>query len=167
LIALRLKLPLKEVLKVMIAGALHDVGKFKLKSNVLFKADELTSKEFDYLKGHAELGASQLMKFWLSGSICEMVLQHHENADGTGYPYGISINDISQGARIIRVADVYSALTVDRVYHDKISGREAISLMLDEADCYDFEILHALIEISRKRHGSLRLSNKREVSDKI
>jgi putative nucleotidyltransferase with HDIG domain len=167
LIALKLKLPFTEVVKVMIAGALHDIGKFKLNFNVLFKTDELSSNEFDYIKSHVELGVEILKKLHLPKSIREMVLHHHENADGSGYPYGLGVKEVSVGARIIRVADVYSSLTVERVYRSRMSDREAIDLMLGEVDYYDFEALGTLFVIKRKRCYSSLINKKLYVTDEI
>ena len=167
LLAMKLKMPVIEVLKVTIAGALHDVGKFKLDFDVLFKVGELSSDEYDYIKSHVVLGADILMKLHFPKCICEMVLHHHENADGTGYPFGLDARMVSVGARIIRVADVYSSLTVERVYRSRMNDREAIDLMLGEVDYYDFEVLGSLFEIRRKKCYSSLFNKKLHVTDEI
>lgn len=165
LIGFNLKMPLRLMLSIVIAAFFHDIGKFKLDFNVLYKASKLTESEFEYIKTHSELGASLLKKLHFPKGVCEMVLQHHENIDGTGYPYGLEGGDISTGAKIIRVADVYSSLTVDRVYRSRFNEKETIEIMLDEIKYYDFEVFSKFLLVKKKKFINYVYSKK--VTDKI
>lgn len=94
-----------------------------------------------------------------------MVLQHHENVDGSGYPCGLKGRDISIGAKVIRVADVYSSLTVDRVYRSRFNEKETIEIMLEEIKYYDFEVFSKFLLVKKKNF--INYVYGKEVSDKI
>ncbi|MDD4805025.1 MAG: HD domain-containing protein [Candidatus Pacebacteria bacterium] len=165
LIGIHLKLQLKLMSSVVIAALFHDVGKFELDFKVLYKPSKLTEVEFEYIKTHSKRGADLLKKLHFPNSICEMVLQHHENIDGSGYPYGLERGGISVGAKIIRVADVYSSLTVDRVYRRRFSEKETIEIMLGEIMYYDFEVFSKFLLVKKKKFVNYVYG--KEMTDKI
>lgn len=165
LIGLRLKLPLKLMFSIVIAALFHDVGKCKLDFKVLYKSSRLTGVEFEHIKTHSKLGADLLKRLHFSNNICEMVLQHHENVDGSGYPYGLEGRNIKTGAKIIRVADVYSSLTVDRVYRSRFNEKETVEIMLDEIKYYDFEVFSKFLLVKKKKFVNYVYG--KEMTDKI
>lgn len=119
---------------VRLASQLHDVGKVAVPDNILLKPGKLTVEEFEVIKSHAETGFQML-----SGSTSEVVQlgaliarTHHERWDGAGYPRGLAGEDIPPEGRIAAVADVFDALTSDRVYRSALPVKSAVELMREE-----------------------------------
>lgn len=131
---------------VRLASQLHDVGKVAVPDSILLKQGKLTSEEFEVIKDHAETGFQML-----AGSAAEVVRlgaliarTHHERWDGSGYPRGLAGEDIPQEGRIAAVADVFDALTSDRVYRPALPVQSAIKIMQDERSRhFDPELLDA------------------------
>jgi putative nucleotidyltransferase with HDIG domain len=134
LLARRMGIRGEKVLLNMGMGALlHDVGKIGIHDDVLLKSGSLSEKEAKEMQRHPELGASLIGKIGFLGSAREIVLSHHEKFDGSGYPAGLSGQEIPLGARIFAVADVFDALTTDRPYRTPISYREARDFIAKES----------------------------------
>lgn len=120
--------------KTIVAGSLlHDIGKTRVPDDVLKKPGRLTDEEFLLIKKHPELGVELLRGKEFPWDIKPLILHHHERIDGTGYPLGMKGEDIPLGARIICIADVFDALTSDRVYRSAFETEKALSIMNDEA----------------------------------
>lgn len=99
------------------AGLLHDIGKMKIPVEILNKKARLSDEEFEEIKRHTLYGysmAKETNRF--SEEVCRAVLSHHERMDGSGYPFGIGCEKIGTISKILAVADVYDAMTSDRVY---------------------------------------------------
>lgn len=112
-----------------IAALLSDVGKAAIPDGILNKPSSLTPMEFDMIQQHPVSGAKMLVGTPLyKADICDGIMYHHENYNGTGYPHKIAGTDIPLFARIIHIADVYSALLTDRPYRGKFT--------IDEANAY-------------------------------
>lgn len=137
-----------EIQELALAAILHDVGKCKIPLSILNKPDKLTYEEFEMMKRHTIYGleiANQLPG--LSQKIGRIICQHHERWDGTGYPMGLKSSDIELGARIISLADVYDALTANRVYRKRFMPHEAAEYLLAQNEHqFDPEILKCFIE---------------------
>ena len=103
------------------AAILHDIGKCKVDQNILNKKGPLLPGEYDILKEHAVFGLEILKDIIPNKDICMGVYMHHERCDGSGYPKGLNSDKIHEYARIIAVADVYDAMTSNRVYRRKQS----------------------------------------------
>lgn len=115
-IAVELNLP-REQAEVIRAGAqLHDIGKIGIPDAVLLKPGPLTAEEFGLIKLHPQIGRRILEKALGFESLLEIVEMHHENFDGSGYPYGLAGEKIPLEARIVRIADAYDAMTTRRSY---------------------------------------------------
>jgi len=82
--------------------------------------------------------------------VCETILYHHENMDGSGYPENLTGEDIPEGSRIIRVCDVFAALTTDRPYRKSFTKDEALSLMIDEINSFDMRVFLAFEHVVHK-----------------
>ena len=126
-----------------VAGMLHDIGK-ELVSGALDENEErLVVEEIHYVRLHSQASYDILKKYGYSERILETVLYHHENYDGSGYPYNLSGDSIPLGARIIRVCDVYSALTTDRPYRKSFDKKAAIELMIEDIKDFDLQVFLA------------------------
>jgi putative two-component system response regulator len=142
---------------IRIASPMHDVGKLGIPDSILLKPGPLTAAEREVMEGHAEMGYRIL-----AGSDVElldlaalMALTHHERIDGTGYPRGLAGDEIPIEGRIAAVADVFDALTSDRVYRPAFEVSEARTMMEEgrgkqfDADLLDlfFGAFDELVEI--------------------
>lgn len=130
-----------------IAGFLHDIGKLELSRYVRgHEKNTLIIEELKYVRRHSVLGAEILEKMGYSSKIVEMVRFHHENCDGSGYPNNLVREEIPIGARILRVCDVFAALTADRPYRKAFDVDTAMELMIDESRYYDIEVFLAFMK---------------------
>jgi len=107
------------------AGLLHDIGKIGVSTEIIVKPDKLTEKEYDEMKKHPIYGKEILSPIEFLGDVPYYVLYHHEKLDGSGYPYGLTAEDIPLGAKILHVADSYDAMTTDRSYRTKRDAKLA------------------------------------------
>jgi HD-GYP domain-containing protein (c-di-GMP phosphodiesterase class II) len=117
----------RQRMTVRIGGYLHDVGKIGIADAILLKPGSLTGEEMAEMRRHSEIGASILEVHEAMAGIAEIVRHHHERWDGAGYPQGLKGDAIPLGARIIAVADAYSAMTADRVYRPALPVERAWS----------------------------------------
>ncbi len=113
--------------RVRTAALVHDVGKIVIPAEILSKPGRITDAEFDVLKAHSEAGHDLLAPIEFEGPVAEIVLQHHERLDGSGYPRGLRGEEILPGARVLAVADVVEAMTAHRPYRAALSLDEAIA----------------------------------------
>ncbi|MCH4890923.1 HD-GYP domain-containing protein [Acidaminobacter sp. JC074] len=127
-----LNLPQDTINDLATAGLLHDIGKCNIPDEILKKPDRLTEEEFKVMKTHSTLGYLLLKNGkGFSDEILYGVYQHHEKFDGNGYPNRLREDEIHQFGRIIAVADVYSAMTSNRVYRSKMSPFQVARLIME------------------------------------
>jgi response regulator RpfG family c-di-GMP phosphodiesterase len=134
------------------AGLLHDIGKIGVPTEIIVKPDRLTNEEYEEMKKHPIHGKDILSPIEFLGDVPYYVLYHHEKLDGSGYPYGLTAEDIPLGAKILHVADSYDAMTTDRSYR----MRRDPKLAFEELDrCtgtqFDREIVAAFKSAMRKK----------------
>lgn len=110
---------------IRIGGYLHDVGKIAIADRILLKPGPLTPGEYREMQRHSEIGAAIVSTHEAMGPIAAIVRHHHERYDGAGYPDGIAGRDIPIGARIVAVADAFSAMTEKRVYRAAMTVEQA------------------------------------------
>ena len=122
------------------ASQLYDIGMLSVSDDIAYKKTALTDEEWDKIKSHTIIGADYLKKINKDknkNSYLEMAADiakyHHENWDGTGYPEGISGEDIPLSARIVAVIDTYMALNSERSYRNAYTKEESLSIMRSEA----------------------------------
>lgn len=126
-IAEELNLSAREIERIREACELHDLGKIGVEDNILGKSSELTEKEWEQIKRHPITGAQILEPLTFLDGVIDLVRQHHEHFDGTGYPLGLKGEEILLGARILNLADAYEAMTSARSYRKvPMSKEEAI-----------------------------------------
>ena len=130
---LALGLPPADLLTLQRGGYLHDVGKVAIPDSVLFKPGPLTPEEWETMKTHAERGERICGGMRSLAAVLPVIRHHHEKWDGTGYPDGLSGEQIPLLARILQLADIYDALTTARPYKRAFSPEEALHVMREEA----------------------------------
>lgn len=118
------------------AAVLHDVGKIGVPDSVLLKPGPLDPHERQVMERHAEMGYEILLAAEHLREVAEVVHAHHERFDGTGYPRGLSGEEIPRGARIFAIADVYDALTSDRPYRAAMPASKAVTLISESAGAH-------------------------------
>ncbi len=134
-IGIQLNVRSKELRSLALGAILHDIGKMKLPIEILNKRERLSDAEFNEIKNHSKNGNKILRDADISDEIIlDIVLQHHERLDGTGYPYSITSNEISEYAKIVSLCDVFTALTANRCYRDRFSPNDAYEFIISEVD---------------------------------
>ena len=125
----------KSMLKELAAaGLLHDIGKLSIPLEILEKPGPLTEEEYETVKSHSEMGYQKIKGNINISSKTKMgVFMHHENINGTGYPMGFRGDQIYMFAKIIHIADVYDAITNERVYKHAQSPKEAAEFLMSQA----------------------------------
>lgn len=122
-----------EVQDLSYAGFLHDLGKIKIPDEILHKPGRLTDSEMEVMKGHVKHGVDYLKSTEIAPPLIQAISEHHERLDGLGYPAGTKGDDISQAGRMLAIADMYDALTADRVYKSGMSSQRAFSILMSDA----------------------------------
>ena len=136
-----------------LAGMLHDIGKLRLTNYIYGEAtaeSPLMIEEMKYVRMHSLLSYNIVKSRGYNERVCETILYHHENMDGSGYPENLTGEDIPEGSRIIRVCDVFAALTTDRPYRKSFTKGEALSLMIDEINSFDMRVFLAFEHVVHK-----------------
>ncbi|MEA3305207.1 MAG: diguanylate cyclase, partial [Candidatus Omnitrophota bacterium] len=128
-IARELGLSEEEIICIRQAAMLHDLGKVGISEKILLKKSKLKKKEFKEIMKHPQIGADIIRPIKFLCDIIPLILYHHENWDGKGYPSGLKGEDIPVGARIIALSDVYQALISDRPYRKAHPKRRAIKII--------------------------------------
>ncbi len=120
-----------EDIKTFALGALfHDLGKIKIPIEVITKPDDFTQEDMKLMQRHPELGLEILAAQPNTDQrILDVIYEHHERMDGSGYPRGLNEDQISFGGRLVSITDVYDALTSDRPYHDGDPPKNVLSYM--------------------------------------
>lgn len=132
--------------QISLAAMYHDIGKIKVPITILNKPDKLTNEEYTIVKQHAVYGSDMMQNLFVP-EVCEMILYHHENMDGTGY-YGKVGDEIPIGSRIIHICDVYDALISDRPYRKGWSRERTIEYMRENAGTmFDKDMLEIFFDI--------------------
>jgi HD-GYP domain-containing protein (c-di-GMP phosphodiesterase class II) len=127
-LAQEMGLPTKDINELREACELHDLGKIGIQDAILNKPGKLTPEEWEEVKTHSLKSAEILGPLDFLGGVIDLVRQHHERIDGTGYPYGLKGGSIRMGAKIMAVADAYDAMISERPYREKpMTKEEAIA----------------------------------------
>ncbi len=143
--ARELELPDEAVDRVRIGGVLHDIGTIGVSDSVFAQSGPLEAADWAEVRKHPEVGARMLESATVE-DISTWIRSHHERPDGTGYPDGLSGEDIPLQARILAVADAYEAMTADRPYRPKLSAAAARERLLEGVGTqFDGAVVEALL----------------------
>lgn len=156
LISQRLGLVSEMQICIRYASLMHDVGKIHIPSEILNKSSKLSTLEMDMIKLHVGFGYQMLqsVKFDCQPSVAEIIFQHHERLDGSGYPRGLRGEQICLGARIIAVADTFDAMCAHRPYRPALGAEIALKELHDYSGIrYDKNVVEVLMnEVETKGH---------------
>ncbi|WP_052085623.1 HD domain-containing phosphohydrolase [Clostridium sp. HMP27] len=125
-LATALDLPSDTIDQIYLAGWFHDIGKILIPNDILRKKSPLTNEEYNLIKGHVVDGLNILERFQLSDVVINSIKYHHARYDGKGYPFEIKGQDTPIEAKILQIADAFSAMTVKRVYRELMSEKDAL-----------------------------------------
>ena len=132
------------------AGLLHDIGKIKIPKAILNKPDKLTEAEFAVIKEHPGYGFHILDAITPLKNIAETILYHHEKFDGTGYPAGKKNKEIPLTSQILSIADVYDAITSNRVYRKAMTTQDAVQFIIDHKNThFDPELVDVFLTLPK------------------
>jgi PAS domain S-box-containing protein len=151
-----------------LACIVHDVGKLYVPAEILSKPGTLTDTEFNLIKAHPQLAYDLLKKIDFPWPVAEMVLQHHERIDGSGYPQGLRGKEILLEARIMGVADVVEAMASHRPYRAAHGGGEALEeISINRGKLYDEDVVDACLRLFYERGFEFEKTPEVEMMDGI
>ena len=144
-IGTKLKMSEKELADLGVGAMLHDIGKIFIDKDILQKSDRLTDEEFKVMKSHTQLGFDFIRKMTdLPAVVAHCAYQHHERLDGSGYPRGMKGNGIHKYAKIIGIADVFDAITSNRVYREAMLPHVGLEILYAGAvNIFDRDMVEA------------------------
>jgi PAS domain S-box-containing protein/putative nucleotidyltransferase with HDIG domain len=141
----------KVIADIKIAGTLHDIGKLYIPMDILSQTNRLTDIEKLFVKTHPAAGYDILKSIPFEGPIAEIILQHHERLDGSGYPQGLAGDNILLEARILAVADVVEAMASHRPYRLALGVDKALEEIQDNAGrLYDEAVVKACVKVIKE-----------------
>jgi PAS domain S-box-containing protein len=151
-IATEMGLPLVRIDGIRMAGLIHDIGKLSIPAEILSKTTKLTEIEFRLIKEHSIRGYEILKNVESSWPLAEMVYQHHERMDGSGYPRGLKGEEILMEARIMAVADVVEAMASHRPYRPGLGINAAFEeIEKNKETLYDADVVNACLRLFREK----------------
>ena len=155
-----------DIMVISMASSLHDIGKISIPSEVLNKPGKLTKEEFELVKTHTTVGAEMLdsVPFGKNEALMKYAYQicrwHHERYDGKGYPDGLKGEEIPITAQIVALADVYDALTSERVYKPPYPHKKALDMIVN-GECGTFNplLLECLMDVASDLEKELAVNS--------
>ncbi|MBN2403642.1 MAG: PAS domain S-box protein [Spirochaetes bacterium] len=152
-IASEMGLSSDDVDAIRMAGTLHDLGKVNIPAEILSKPGKLSKIELELIKMHPRIAYDILKKIEFPWEIAEIVHQHHERLDGSGYPNGLKGSDILLGSRILSVADVVESISSHRPYRPALGIRKALEEISSKKNIYfDSKVVDACIRLFNKKN---------------
>jgi HD-GYP domain-containing protein (c-di-GMP phosphodiesterase class II) len=129
------------------AAEIHDIGKIAINEFIINKPDRFTEAEYLMTQHHSQLGANLIETIGLEQPIHKIILHHHENFDGSGYPDHLKGEQIPLESRIIRITDTYDALTSNRGYRAAYSPKKALAILEQEHVFFDPRLLEIFLKM--------------------
>jgi putative nucleotidyltransferase with HDIG domain len=140
-----------QIESMQLVGYLHDIGKIGISDSILNKPGSLTREEYEIVKKHPAIGDSIVAELGLSPEERSIIRHHHERWDGSGYPDGLTGEEIPLLARIVSIADAFDAMTSIRAYRHAMSLDESIAeLLRNRGKQFDPSALDAFLEFVKK-----------------
>lgn len=138
--------------ELQVAAALHDIGKIAIPGEILSRPGHLSEAEMALVRTHSQVGADIVASVALPWCVLRPILEHHERLDGSGYPRGLSGDEIGLTSRIIAVADVFDAMSSDRPYRPAHSIEAALAELRQGAGTkYDATVVEACVKVVERR----------------
>jgi putative nucleotidyltransferase with HDIG domain len=151
-IAQEMKLPQDKIEGIRIASLVHDIGKVNLPTEIISKPNKLIEVEFNLIKNHPKVGCDILKKVDFPWPIAEIVLQHQEKIDGSGYPRGLKGDEICIEAKILGVANVVVAMSSYKSYRPALSIDEALAEIAENKNIlFDPEVVDTCIKLFKEK----------------
>jgi len=151
-IAEQMGLPKERIQAIYIAGFVHDIGKISVPAEILSRPAPLSKIEFSLIQQHPRIGYEILKQINFPWPIAEIVLQHHERLDGSGYPQGLKNDEILLEARILAVADVVEAMSSHRPYREALGIEKALEeIEKNRGKLYDPQVVDACARLLKEK----------------
>lgn len=162
-IAKEMDLPEEQISGIYMAGIVHDIGKIHIPAEILTKPGELNKIELSMINTHPQLSYDILKTIEFPWPIARIVHQHHERINGSGYPLGLSGEDILFEARILAVADVVEAIATRRPYRPALGVDKAMEEISQKKDvCYDSDVVDACLKLFTEKRFKFKTALKRK-----
>ncbi len=160
-IAREMGLSKEQIEAIRIAGIIHDVGKIRVPAEILSWPGRLSDIDFNVIKTHPQVGYDIIKKIELPSSVAQIMLQHHERLDGSGYPGGLKAKDILLEAKILAVADVVEAMASHRPYRAALGIDKALEeISRNKGILYDKNVVDACCRILSKKKQRFNMSKR-------
>jgi putative nucleotidyltransferase with HDIG domain len=151
-IAEEMGMPAAQIEDIRIASLLHDIGKMSIPAEILSKPGALSTIEFELIKGHSESGYRIIASADMEGPIADIVYQHHERCDGSGYPQGLSEAELLAESKVLMVADVVEAMVSHRPYRPGLGIVAALGeIERGSGSGYDSDVVDACLVVFNER----------------
>jgi len=155
-IATEMGLPADQIEAIEVAGMVHDLGKIQTPAEILSKPGEINELEHNLIKTHPQAGYDILKGIHFPWPIADIVLQHHERLDGSGYPHGLKDSEILLAARILSVADVVEAMSSHRPYRASLGIDAALAeIAAHRGTLFDPQVVDACTHLIQEKKFSL------------
>lgn len=155
-IAEELGLDRDKIESVKIAALIHDIGKINIPASILARPGKLSEIEYDMIKTHSQLGYDIISRIESPWPLADIILQHHERIDGSGYPKSLKDKDIILEAKILAVADVVEAMASHRPYRRALGMKKALEeINKGKGKLYDPKVVDACIKLVKNKKGGL------------
>jgi putative nucleotidyltransferase with HDIG domain len=151
-IATEMGLSQEKIEGILMAGSIHDVGKLSIPAEILSKPTKLTNTEFSIIKEHSKSGYEMLKDVESPWPLAEIVYEHHERMNGSGYPRNLKGDEILMEARIMAVADVVEAIASHRPYRPSLGIETALEeIEKNKGILYDNAVVDACLKLFREK----------------
>jgi len=152
MLASEIGLPQDIISNIRTGSTLHDIGKLCVPAEILSKPGKLSEMEFSIIKSHPQVGYDIIKRIEFPDIVAQMIVQHHERLDGSGYPYGLSDRDIIIEAKIIAVADVVEAMSSHRPYRPALGIEKAIDeINMNKGTLYDETVVDLCTRLFKEK----------------
>ncbi|MCX5841004.1 MAG: HD-GYP domain-containing protein [Deltaproteobacteria bacterium] len=151
-IATEMNLPIDRIDGIRMAAAIHDLGKISVPAEILSRPTKLTNIEFSLIKIHSQSGYDILKDIDFSWPVARIVLEHHERMNGSGYPHGLTGDNLLMESRILSVADVVESMASHRPYRPALRIEAALEeIEKNRGTLYDNDVVDACLRLFREK----------------